>query len=149
MPGRPNFGKPQPGVRTQYVWYPPGIQNRPYHTSSKNGCGVSLRALMPADSPCGDPLREQAQRKRPCCFCKDLRGAHVGGAALATSAGLSRTYCKWQSLSAQMVTIYLITIPMVWSGNDLAIPNVVRRLPGKHENLANEILSITRAGENK
>ena len=34
--------KPQPGVRTQYAWYPPGIQNRPYHTSSKNGCGFSL-----------------------------------------------------------------------------------------------------------
>ena len=34
--------KPQPGVRTQYVWYPPGIQNRPYHTSSKSGCGFTL-----------------------------------------------------------------------------------------------------------
>ena len=36
--------KPQAGVRTQYVWYPPGILNWPYHTinSSKNDCGFSL-----------------------------------------------------------------------------------------------------------
>ena len=52
--------KPQPGVRTQYVWYPPGIQNLPYHTSSKSGCGFSLSVASRVLIPPGFQLEQQA-----------------------------------------------------------------------------------------